>query len=144
MKKVTKFVSQTVNKAQKKVAMQTIYRAKRLGSNFNIKDKILFQHQHNVVYHSKCPNKKCRLHYGGETKCRIERRSNQHGKDLSSHLFKHAQKTKHKKVNINSFQIIGKGNRSNFSRKISESLFIKKLQPDINVQKDSYNLSLFN
>ena len=42
VKKVTKFVSQTVNKTRKKVAMQTIYRAKRLGSNFNIKDKIPF------------------------------------------------------------------------------------------------------
>ena len=144
VKKVTRFVSQTVNKTRKKVVMQTVYRAKRLGSNFNIKDKIPFRHQHNVVYHSKCPNKKCRSHYGGETRCRIEKRSGQHGKDLSSHLFKHAQKTKHKKVDINSFKIIGKGYRSNFARKISESLFIKKLKPDLNVQKDSYKLSLFN
>ena len=145
MSKLNKYASKTVNKDKKVITMQTIYRSKRLGSNFNIKDKIPFRHQHNVVYHSKCPNKKCNSQYTGETRCRIEKRSDQHhGKDKQSHLFKHALRTKHKKVNINSFQIIGKGYRSNFARKISESLFIKKLKPDLNVQKDSHKLFLFN
>ena len=82
MSKLKKYVSKTVNKDKKVITMQTIYRSKRLGSNFNIKDKIPFRHQHNIVYHSKCPNKKCNSQYTGETRCRIENRSDQHhGKD---------------------------------------------------------------
>ena len=89
--------------------------------------------------------KKCKSQYTGETRCRIEKRTGQHkGKDKKSHLFRHAQRTKHKKVNTHAFKIIGKGYRSNFARKISESLFIKKLKPDLNVQKESYKLLLFN
>ena len=122
-----------------------MYKAKRMGSNFNIKDKIAFKHQHNVVYHVECPNKKCDSDYTGETKCRIEKRSDQHhGKDKKSHIYRHSQETKHKRVNIHAFQIIGKGFRSNFARKISEALYIKKLKPNLNIQKESYKLALFN
>ena len=125
--------------------MQTTYRAKRLGSNFNIKDRISFENQHNVVYHAKCPNRRCKSHYNGQTKCRIGKRASQHSKeDKQSHLYKHATRTRHKKVDIRSFRIVGRGYRSDFTRKISESLFIKKLKPDLNIQKDSYKLLLFN
>ena len=134
-----------VNKEKNVVKMNAVYKAKRLGSNFNIKDKISFEHQHNVVYHAKCPNKKCTSHYTGETRCRIGKRGCQHsGKDKKSHIFRHSQKTKHKKVDMKDFKILGKGYRSNFTRKISEALFIKKLKPDLNVQKESYKLILFN
>ena len=143
--KVKKYVCNTVNKNKKKVSVNAIYKAKRLGSKFNIKDPIKFEHQHNVVYHTNCPNRKCKSHYGGQTKCRIGKRAAEHcGKDRNSHLYKHAQQTKHKKVNVNDFKIIGKGYRSDFTRRISESLHIKKLKPDLNIQKDSYKLSLFN
>ena len=40
------------------------------------------------------------------------------------------------------FEILGSG--SNIKRKISEALFIKKLKPDLNVQKESLKLSLYN
>ena len=143
--KVQKYIANTVNKAKKKVSVNAVYKATRLGSKFNIKDKINFEHQHNVVYHAECPNRKCTSHYTGQTKCRIQKRSSQHhGKDKKSHLVKHAQGTKHKRVSLKDFKIIGKGYRTNFTRVISESLLIKKLKPDLNVQKDSYKLSLFN
>ena len=35
-------------------------------------------------------------------------------------------------------------NRSDFKRKISESLFIKQLKPDLNKQKDAFKLKLYN
>ena len=143
--KMQKYISKAVNKSKNLVSVNTIYKARRLGASFNIKDKIKFEHQHNVVYHSECPNKKCTSQYTGETRCRIEKRIAQHhGKDKNSHLFRHAEKTKHKKVDRHSFKIIGQGYRSNFARKISESLYIKKLKPDLNVQKDSYKQCLFN
>ena len=143
--KMRKYISNTVNKVKKKVSVSAVYKASKLGSRFNIKDKIAFKNRHNVVYHAHCPNKKCKSHYVGQTRCRIEKRGDQHrGKDKKSHLVIHAKKTKHKRVSTEDFKIIGSGFRTDFIRKISESLQIRKLKPDLNVQKDSYKLSLFN
>ena len=143
--KVKNYVSNTVNKVKMKVSVCAVYNATRLGSSFNIKDEINFEHQHNVVYHAVCPNRKCTSHYTGQTKCRIQKRASQHhGTDKNSHLVKHAQETKHKRVDLKDFEIIGKGYRTDFTRKISESLLIKKLEPYLNIQKDAYKLSLFN
>ena len=119
--------------------------ASKLGSRFNIKDKIAFKNRHNVLYHAHCPNKKSKSHYVGQTRCRIEKRGDQHrGKDKKSHLVIQAKRTKHKHVSTTDFKIIGSGFRTDFIRKISESLQIRKLKPDLNVQKESYKLSLFN
>ena len=74
----------------------------------------------------------------------MEKRGGQHATDEKSHLLKHARKTRHRKIRVSDFKIVGKGYRSDFTRKISESLYIKTLKPDLNVQKDSYKLSLFN
>ena len=143
--KLKKYVLNTVNKNQKKISLNAIYRAKRLGTSFSVKDKIALKHQHNLVYHGECPNKKCSSNYTGETKCRFEKRTGHHsGKDKKSHIFQHSLATKHKRFDIHSFKIIGRGYRSNFARKISEALHIKSLKPDLNVQKESYRLALFN
>ena len=100
---------------------------------------------HNVVYHGKCHNKSCRSHYGGQTKCRVEKRVIQHNRtDKNSHLLKHANETGHGRVWLNDFKILGSGYTSDFKRKISESLFINELKPDLNVQKTAFKLSLFN
>ena len=145
--KLQKYIKNTVNKEKKKkkISVNTVYKSMKLSSRFNIKDKTKYEHTHNVVYHAKCPNKKCTSHYGGQTKCRIGKRTSQHrSTDKNSHILKHTKETKHKQVNICDFKILGKGYKSDFKRRISESLFIKKLKPDLNVQKDSYKLSLFN
>ena len=108
--KLRKYVTKVVNKNKEKVKINPVYKARKLGSSFNIKDKIKFEHQHNVVYHAKCPNKKCKSQYTGETRCRISKRTGQHsGKDKKSHLFRHSQRTKHKKVNFDAVKIIGQG-----------------------------------
>ena len=39
---------------------------------------------------------------------------------------------------------LGQRYKTNFRRKISEALFIKETKPDLNVQKESYKLLLFN
>ena len=140
-----KYILKTVNKDKKRISVNSVYKAKRLGSHFNIKDEISFENQHNIIYHAECPNKKCTSSYTGETRCRIGKRGAQHkGKDKQSHIFRHSQRTKHKKVGLKDFKILGKGYKSNLTRKISEALFIKKLKPDLNVQKESYKLLLFN
>ena len=121
--------------------VQTIYNTKKLGSKFTIKDQVKEQHQHNLVYHAKCPDSQCDSNYIGQTKCRLLKRVIQHNKtDKKSHLLIHANIANHHRVWLDDFEIIGKGYNSNFKRHISEALFIK----DLNVQKDAYRLNLYN
>ena len=123
MSKVHKYIVQATTKGKKNVRISTTYKSRTLGTCFAVKDKTKFEHIHNVVYHSTCPNKKCVSHYAGQTKCRIGKRAMEHRE---------------------TDKIIGKGYKTDFKRKISESIHVKKLKPDLNVQKDSYKLSLFN
>ena len=66
----------------------------------------------------------------------MEKPGGQHARDEKSHFLKHARKTIHRKIRVSDFKIVGKGFRSDFTRKISESLHGKTLKPDLNVQKD--------
>ena len=143
-KNVSKLLSEMPNK-NNQTKIRIVYKAKKLGSRFKVKDKTRLQHMHNVVYEGKCPNKNCKSYYGGQTKCRIVKRVIQHNKtDKQSHLLKHANETGHKRVWLEDFRILGSGYSSNFKRRISESLFISEFKPDLNVQKTAYKLSLFN
>ena len=104
-----------------KVKVQVIYNAKKLGSRFKVKDKTMLEHLHNVVYHTKCGNKKCSPHYIGETKRRLIVRATDHNKkDDSSHLLKHAKDTKHRRVWLTNFKVLGQGYKSDFKRRIGE------------------------
>ena len=143
--KMKKNIAKVVKKENKNINMRIVYQATKLGARFPVKDKTKPQHMHNVVYKAKCPNTKCKSHYNGQTRCRLGKRIIQHNKtDKKSHILKHAKATRHRRVWVNDFKIIGKGYKSNFKRKISEAIFIKKNKPDLNVQKDAYKLSLFN
>lgn len=121
-----------------------IYNTKKLSSCFPIKDKTALKHNNNIVYHAQCPEPGCKANYTGQTKCRLEKRVIEHNKqDKNSHLLKHSIKENHHRVWLNDFKVIGKNYKSNFKRKISESLFIKETNPSLNVQKDAYKLSLY-
>lgn len=145
IKKMQKFMKKSVNTESKKLQLRTTYKSTRLSTRFNIKDRTKPEHLHNVVYYVPCPNKRCKDDYIGETKRRTEKRSDEHRrKDKKSHVLQHSEKTKHKRVSLKDFKILGQGYRSNFRRKISESLFIKRLKPKLNIQKESYKLALFN
>ena len=145
MKKMKRVIDSIGRKPDEERNIRVIYKAKKLGTKFPTKDKTPKEHLHNVVYHAKCPNKKCKSKYTGETRCRTQKRVIQHNKkDDKSHLLIHAKKTKHRRVWMKDFEILGSGYSSNIKRKISEALFIKKLKPDLNVQKESLKLSLYN
>ena len=145
MKKMKRVIDNIGRKPDEERNIRVIYRAKKLGTKFPTKDKTPKEHLHNVVYHAKCPNKKCKSKYTGETRCRTQKRVIQHNKkDDKSHLLIHAKRTKHRRVWMKDFEILGSGYSSNIKRKISEALFIKKLKPDLNVQKESLKLSLYN
>ena len=143
--KIMKKMKKDLKKANEKMKVRIVYDAKKLGSKFKVKDKTQPQHQHNIVYHATCANKKCKSNYIGETGRRLLVRTTDHNKrDKKSHLLKHANETKHRRVWLQDFQIIGSGYKSKFKRKISEALYIKGNKPDLNVQKDAYRLALYN
>ena len=142
---VQKLQKNIKNTFKGKVQLRTTYTPCKLGSRFPVKDKTKLEHQHNVCYHIKCANKKCKSCYVGNTKRRTLVRTMDHNcKDAKSHVLQHSKKTKHRRVFLPDVKIIGKGYRTNFKRFISEALFIKELKPDLNVQKEAYKVKLFN
>ena len=145
LKKMMKSIDNIGNTTDKKRNIRIVYTAKKLGTKFPVKDKTPKEHLHNVVYHAKCPNKKCKSEYTGQTGCRTQKRVIQHNsKDKKSHLLMHAKKTKHRRVWMKDFQILGQGYSNKIKRKISEALYIKQLKPDLNIQKEALKLSLYN
>ena len=145
LKKLKKTIESTNTNAEKKQKVRIVYTAKKLGTKFPVKDKTPKEHLHNVVYHAECPNKKCKSEYTGETKCRMKKRAIQHNsKDEKSHILIHSKRTKHKRVWMDNFKILGQGYTSDYKRKISEALFIKKYKPNLNMQKEALKLSLYN
>ena len=145
IQKMQKDLVGKLNTNTKRISVCTMYRSTKLSTRFNIKDKTNHQDLHNVVYHVSCPNKKCKSTYCGETRRRLGKRIDEHReKDKKSHVRIHTEKTKHKKVRAEDFKVLGQRYKSNFRRKISEALFIKTTKPDLNIQKESYRLLLFN
>ena len=142
VKKLKKDLDKKLND---KVRLRVTYKSTKVMSRFQLKDKTKIEHLHNVTYKIKCPNTCCDSNYGSQTKCRIGKRILEHnGRDKASHALNHSHENKHRRVWLEDVTILGKGYASNFKRKISESLFIKELRPDLNKQKDSYRLKLFN
>ena len=142
---LVKKLRQQIKMKSNKLKILVTYTPKKLGSEFVVKDKTKDESLHNVSYHVSCGNKKCKSCYVGQTKCRIIKRTLQHNsKDNASHVLIHSKKTKHRKVSLKDVKILGRGYKSDFKRKISESLFIKQLKPDLNKQKDAFKLKLYN
>ena len=124
-----------------------VYNGTKLSSHLrNIKDPIPFEEQHDTVYHSFCSAKNCNENYIGESARRLdERMKDNNCRDRNCHLFKHLVESRHDPVLKNGFGIIGKSYRNNTSRrKIAEALFIKKMEPSMNIQDKSVKFELFN
>ena len=72
-----------------------------------MKDRTKFEHRHNIVYFSHCPNVTCNKTYVGETDRRIkERIIDRNKRDKSSHLLKHACESQHTHVWKDDFKIL--------------------------------------
>ena len=54
------------------------FKADKLASRFNVKDKINIKHQNNVVYKLECPQERCPHTYIGETARRLDERISEH------------------------------------------------------------------
>ena len=114
--------------------------------SIKVKVKTKFEHNHDIVYHGICAETDCSENYIGETARRISERVKDHtGKDVHSHLFKHAVESGHKVLDVTNYSIIGKGYGNNIKkRKIAEALLIKEIKPTLNRQDQSIALRLFN
>ena len=140
-----KKLKQDVERKSEKLKLRVTYTPTKLGSKFSIKDKTKNEDQHNVTYHVSCGNNKCTSSYVGQTRCRIIKRKMEHNsKDNASHVLIHSKATKHRRVAMKNVKILGRRYKSDFKRRISESLFIKMIKPDLNKQKDALKLKLFN
>ena len=127
------------------VRPRIIYKGTKLGSCFRIKDKILEQHETNLVY--KFPSSGVlneTTKYVGETKVRYGTRKYEHcHTDQASSIYKH-KTAENINVTESDFQILDKGFSRTVDRKLAEALYIKELDPILNRQKKSFTLHLFN
>ena len=66
----------------------------KLSTQFPSKDRTKFEHKHNIVYFSRCPNVTFNETYVQQTGRRIKERIMDHNKrDKTLHLLKHARKS---------------------------------------------------
>ena len=80
-----------------------------MSSCFNVKDKIDFQHNYDLIYHAKCLEPTCIDDYVGESARWITERVKDHnGRDHTSEVWNHSIERSHKNVNIIDFKIIDK------------------------------------
>ena len=140
MKKTAhKMLLETVN-------TQLVHTIRKLSTCFQIKDKSQFDHQHDLMYHAKCPSEFCDKYYIGESGRRITKRAKDHnGRDHKSHILKHSHETGHGHVISSDFSIISKNfNGNKRKQKTAKLLLIKQLCPTLNIQNKSVPLKLFN
>ena len=128
------------------VKIRTCYTGKRLNSCFRTKDRMKFDHEHDLIYHVKCPEESCTDDYIGESGRQvIERVKDRNGRDKSSHMLRHFVEKNHTEVKVNDFMVIGRNYRNNVrKRKVAEALLIKQFRPTLNVQEQSVALKILN
>ena len=96
---IVKKLKKNIQSSCQNTKINIIYTAKKLGSKFQVKDKTKIEDMHNVVYHGKCPNKRCESDFTVQTKCRMLQRITRHNKtDEKSHLLIHATETRYRQI----------------------------------------------
>ena len=114
------------------VKIRTCYTGKRLSSCFKIISKKKFSHEHDLLYHVKCPEELCTDDYIGESGRRvIERVKDHNGRDKSSHMLRHSIEKNHAKVTANDFKVIERNYRNNVQKQVAEALLIKQFRPTL-------------
>ena len=99
-----------------------------------------------MIYYADCPNEKCRENYFGESGRRISEGIKDHnGRNLKSHILRHAAECGHANVSYEHFKIIAKNfNNNHWKSKITESLLMKEKRPTLNTHDKSVRLKLLN
>ena len=80
--------------------IKAAFKSTRLSSCFNVKDKIGFEDNHDLIYHTKCAEPTSIDDYVGESTRRIiERIKDNNRRDHTSNVLKHSMEKSHKNVN---------------------------------------------
>ena len=70
---------------------QITYTVRKLGSSFQIKNQIIFEHKHDLIYLGKCSRENCVDDWFGKTARRINEKIVDHTvRDTNSHLLKYS------------------------------------------------------
>ena len=89
---IIKSVNKCVNKLfPKNTKIDIMFKSTKLSSCFDVKDKIDFENNHDLIYHTECPETTCINNYVGESARRITKRTkDQSCRDHTSHVLKHS------------------------------------------------------
>ena len=123
--KTNESIKSSVNKLLPSTTkIEVALKSTTLSSCFNVKDKIDFENNHDLIYHKKSPESTCIYDYVGESDCRITERIKDHShRDHTSNIWKHSMEKSHKNVNTIDLEIIDKNFHNNKEkRKIAEAL----------------------
>ena len=126
------------------IVLKVVLTGSKHSLRFQVKDRTIFSHNHDIIYHGNCPENGYPDNYVGETARRISERVLYHtGKDINSHLYKHSIETGLLTLEINDYQIIRNLYENNWNKqKIAEAPLVKELRPTLNKQDKS--MKLFN
>ena len=103
--------------------IRTCYTGKRLSPCFETKDRKKFDHEHDLVYHVKCPEESHIDDYICESGRRVAGWVKDHnGRDKSSHMLRHSVEKNHAKATVDDFKVIGCNYRNNVQKqKVAEA-----------------------
>ena len=86
--------------------IEVVFKSTKLNSCFNVKNKIDFEHNHDLIYHSKCPEPTCIDDYVREIAPQITERIKDHnGRDHTLHVLEHSIEKSYKNVNTIDFKV---------------------------------------
>ena len=128
----------------KDVIPRFIYKGRKLGLFFAIKDSVNDMHKSGIVYGYQVPGMQTdTYHYIGETRVRFETRVYEHSNtDRNSSIYKHSRDQSYD-ITPTDFSILAKGYNNWLDRRLCEALFVRDYKPFLNAQKNSYKLELF-
>ena len=124
------------------VNINLVFTVCKVKSYFSTKDSMPSCFKSGVVYSFVCP--RCKSCYVGRTHTHYNTRRNQHlGTDVNSSILKHLKSNKEceKACNKDSFKILDTA-KSTFELAMKEGMYIKWLNPNLNVQKKHVILKL--
>ena len=140
----SKKIENTLNGLFAHINYKFFYSYSRLTNKLRFKERSPLKS--NTIYLLKC--KSCNASYIGETCRNLQTRMSEHDmsskyRDKNSHVYKHSSLNAGHIFNIDKPDIL-KFEQDYQRRKILEALYIQQHKPSLNVQKESYNLFLFN
>ena len=125
------------------VVPRFVYKGKKLGSFFRIKDKIDDNHKSNLIYGYTIPGNETGYDYIGMSKVRHGTRVYEHlNTDKGSAIFQHKEAHNISPTPDN-FDILAQNYNGWLERRICESLYARDYQPLLNKQKITHKLELF-